>query len=136
MVWLAAAVCIGRPSPTLRGWNEISSWTLPGDQFGVVYACAGANRKIVLERFASRTDPEARFVSDLLLPKLTRGEVLIERGQCTSDGTVDPYIVPFGTYSSSGRARVRHAWRVDLTSGNIVSVNAPSVKCEASNEKY
>ena len=128
---LAAAICIGRPSPTLRGWKEISNRTLPGDQFAVAYVCSGADRRIVVERFANRFSPEARYVADATLPKLVPGEVLLEGKQCTLDGKADPYIVPFGAYTKTGASLVRHAWRVELPSASIVSVNALSVKCEA-----
>ncbi len=131
----AMADCIGHPSDTLKGWKAISKWTLPGDVFGVAYVCSGENRKIVVERFTSRTGSDVNYVSDVALPKLSRGELLIGGGRCTRDGTADPYLVPFGMYARNGAWHVRHAWRVELPTGRILPVNPGSVHCLAANER-
>lgn len=126
----AMADCIGHPSDTLKGWKSISKWTLPGDVFGVAYVCSGENRKIVVERFTSRTGSDVNYVSDVPLPKLSRGELLIAGCRCTRDGTADPYIVPFGMFAKNGVAHVRHAWRVEMPVGRILPVDAGSVHCQ------
>ena len=128
---VAKADCVGRPSLTLRGWKMISAWTLPGDLYGVTYACSDANRKLIVERFASRTTPDVRYVSDIEMPKLPRGEILIGGGDCTLGGAQDPYLIPFGMYTAKGVPRVKHAWRVELPNGTIRAVDASSVRCPA-----
>ena len=126
------AECIGRPSETMRGWKSIAAWTLPGDTFGVAYLCSPQtpSRKIVVQRYTSRFAPDVRYVSDITLPKLNLGEMLIANADCTRDGASDAFVVPFGNFTKGG-VRVQHAWRVELPTGRITTIEAKSVRCEA-----
>lgn len=123
------ADCIGLPARTLNGWKSMSGWTLPGDMFAVSYVCSGEKRKIVVERFMSRMAPEVHYVSDIDVPPLVTGEILLERAQCTREDKLDGYLVPFGNFAKSGVARVRHAWRIEIPSGRILPVDVSTVRC-------
>lgn len=125
----AHADCIGEPSRTMKSWKSLSGWTLPGDMFAVGYLCSSEHRKIVVERYMSRMAPEVHYVSDIDVPALARGEILLERAECTRDNKPDAYLVPFGKYAKNGVARVRHAWRVEVPSGRIVPVDVKTMRC-------
>jgi hypothetical protein len=126
----AHAECIGQRSQTMRGWKSIAAWTLPGDTFGIAYLCSpqNPNRKIVVERFTSRFAPDVRYVSDVTLPKLNIGEMLIEGADCTHDGVADAFVIPFGNFTKKA-VHVQHAWRVEVPTGRILTVEAKSVRC-------
>ena len=128
----ARAECIGRPSETMRGWKSIAAWTLPGDTFGVAYLCTpqNQNRKIVVQRYTSRFAPDVRYVSDITLPKLNLGEMLIANADCTRDGAADAFVVPFGNFTKNA-VHVQHAWRIEVPSGRITTIEAKSVRCDA-----